>query len=147
MKRKIILSIIMILVACSMIACSSDLVFLKKKSEISQIRNICNLSTLECYYNNVAKSTKKSKEGLLHMGEKDRIFWIEYTGIARLGIDISKVKIDLDENEVIVTMPKAEIIGEPTIESQTLGEESFLYLKMVSIEIRLMRMIKPRQSL
>lgn len=129
MKRKIMLSIIIIFLSCNITACSGDISFLKKKPEISQIRDICNLATLECYYNNVAKSKKTSKEGLMHIGEKDRTFWIEYTGIARLGIDISKVKIDVNQNNVIVTMPKAEIIGDPTIESKSLGEESFLISK------------------
>lgn len=129
MNKKIMLSIFIVFLSFNIAACSSNSNFFKKEPEISQIRNICNLSTLECYYNNVAKSTKTSKEGLIHIGEKDRIFWIEYTGIARLGIDISKVKIDVNENNVIVTLPKAEIIGEPTIESNSLGEESFFISK------------------
>ena len=37
--------------------------------DIAQIRTICELATLECYYHNVAKSVKEKGSGLLHIGE------------------------------------------------------------------------------
>ncbi len=60
---------------------------------LSQVRSICELATLECYYHNVAKSTKTKGTGLAHVGEKERKFWIEYTGVARIGIDMSDVNM------------------------------------------------------
>ena len=43
----------------------------------SQMKSICELATMECYYHNVAKSTKTKGTGLTHVGEKERKFWIE----------------------------------------------------------------------
>lgn len=96
-----------------------------KEPDISQIRNICNLATLECYYHNVAKSVKTAESGITHIGEKDRTFWIEYTGIARLGIDMSKVKMVIEGENVEITLPEAEVLS-LTIDKETLGEDSFI---------------------
>ena len=60
--------------------------------DLAQIRSICDLATLECYYHNVAKSTKEKGSGLAHLGEKERKFWIEYTGVVKIGIEMSDVK-------------------------------------------------------
>ena len=79
--------------------------------EISQIREICNLATLECYYHNVAKSTKEPGSGLLHIGEKERIFWIEYSGNVTFGIDISKVTMEIDGEQINITIPGARLLG------------------------------------
>jgi hypothetical protein len=93
--------------------------------DISQVRNICNMATLDCYYHNVAKSVKYKESGITHLGEKDRTFWIEYTGIARLGIDMSKVSMSIDENVVSITIPEAKVMS-ITIDNSTLGEDSYI---------------------
>lgn len=79
--------------------------------DLSQIRNICELATLECYFRNVAKSVKEKGTGISHWGEKDRTFWIEYTGIAKIGIDMAKVTMQVDGTNVIITLPEAEILS------------------------------------
>lgn len=79
--------------------------------EISQIREICELATLECYYHNVAKSTKEKESGLLHIGEKDRTFWIEYSGSAKFGIDMSKVNMTVKGDQITITLPEAKLLG------------------------------------
>lgn len=124
---KIKLGILMVCVLLALTACSKpEVEIIDKKPDLTQIRNICNLATLECYYHNVAKSTKKAGTGLLNIGNQDREFWIEYTGIARLGIDISRVKMTIEGDRVRILMPNAEIIGQPTIENTSLGEDSFI---------------------
>ncbi|MCM1283554.1 MAG: DUF4230 domain-containing protein [Muribaculaceae bacterium] len=80
--------------------------------DLSQIQSICKLATLECHYHNVAKLHKEKGTGLSHIGEKDRTLWIEYTGVARIGIDMSKVKLSMDGADVHITIPGGEIIGE-----------------------------------
>ena len=92
---------------------------------IEQVRNICKMSTLECYYHNVAKSEKIADSGLTHIGEKDRKFWIEYTGIARLGVDMSKVKMDIKDEKIKISLPKAEIQG-IDIEKNSLNKNSYI---------------------
>lgn len=47
------------------------------KSSLEEVFEISELATLECYYHNVAKSTKTKGTGLTHVGEKERKFWIE----------------------------------------------------------------------
>ena len=78
---------------------------------ITEIRSICNLATLECHFNNVAKSTKAAGTGLSHLGEADRDFWIEYSGIVKIGVDMSKVNIKISDNVVTVYIPDAEILS------------------------------------
>ena len=94
--------------------------------ELSQIRAICELATLECYYHNVAKSTKTKGSGLSHFGEKERKLWIEYTGVAKIGIDMSKVKMSVDGTNVTITVPEAKIIN---YEVSSISKEDFIYSK------------------
>lgn len=77
--------------------------------DLAQIRSICDLATLECYYHNVAKSTKEKGSGLAHLGEKERKFWIEYTGVVKIGIEMSDVKMDVNGTSVQITIPGAKI--------------------------------------
>jgi len=112
MKKKIVLFTV-ICTLCSLIyACSSknESPLPESEPDISQIRSICDLATLECYYHNVAVSTKEKGSGLLHIGEKERSFWIEYSGVAKLGINMSKVTMEKNGNEIIITIPKAELL-------------------------------------
>jgi type III secretory pathway component EscV len=82
------------------------------KPEEEQVRAICELATLECYYHNVAKSTKTKGTGITGWGEKDRDFWIEYTGVAKVGIDMSKVKMETDEdNHITIYLPEAKVMN------------------------------------
>ena len=107
MKKLIRLAILMI-GACLIYGCGNQQsTFLLPEEE--QIRQICELSTLECEFNNVAKGEKTKGEGIAHLGEKDRKYWIEYVGIVKLGIDMSKVSMEIKDTDVIITLPKAEI--------------------------------------
>ena len=75
------------------------------KPALSQIRSICELATLECYYHNVEKSAKAKKQGGLMgrmaigtCGRKRKKFWIEYTGVAKTEIDMSDVNMKDNRN-------------------------------------------------
>lgn len=82
-----------------------------QEPDLTQIRSICKLATLECYYHNVAKSTKEAGSGVAHWGESDRQFWTEYTGVVKIGVDMSKGTIDVQGTDVTVYIPDAEIIS------------------------------------
>lgn len=97
----------------------------RKEPSIDQVRNICNLATVESYYHNVAKSVKPKGVGLSHIGENDRKFWIEYTGLARLGIDIGDVTMEVSGADVKITLPKAQVLS-ISIDMDSLGEESYI---------------------
>ena len=43
--------------------------------------------------------------------QKDRKMWIEYEGEAVLGIDMSKLGVQIKNDSVDISMPKAEILS------------------------------------
>ena len=81
------------------------------KPSLSQVRNISDLATVKAYYHNVAKVEKKKGQGLTHLFEVDRKYWIEYTGVVKIGIKMSSITIDEKDNVVIINMPRAEILS------------------------------------
>jgi len=130
----IVCAIILSLGACTMLDGGNDANNNKKEEQavtegvnepdLSQIRSICELSTLECYYHNVAKSTKTKGSGLSHLGEKERTFWIEYTGVAKIGIDMSKVKMTVDGTNVTITIPNAKLIN---YKVESISKDNYIY--------------------
>ncbi len=93
------------------------------KPEIMQIRNICKLATIQCSYNNVAKGVKEKGSGVSHVGEKDRTVWIEYSGTVQIGIDMSDIKMETNDTNITVTIPKAKILS-ITVDSDSYNEDS-----------------------
>lgn len=119
-------AIILTIIAISLISgCSKNAGSNNNGPELSQIRSICNLATLECYYHNVAKSKKPRGSGISHIGETDRKFWIEYTGVAKIGIDMSKVDMKINGENVIVYIPNAELLS-IDISENDFDEKSFI---------------------
>lgn len=96
--------------------------------ELSQIRSICELATLECDYHNVAKMTKSKGSGIAHWGEKDRTLWIEYIGTAKIGIDMTKVTMKTEGNVYTITIPPAEIQS-IKVDPDSLNEDSYVISK------------------
>lgn len=92
--------------------------------DLGQIRSICNMATMECYYHNVAKSVKEKGSGISHWGEKERVFWIEYTGIAKIGINMSEVSMEVNGGNVTVVLPEATLIS---CAIDKIDESSFKY--------------------
>lgn len=95
----------------------------KQKPDFSSIKSVCELSTLKCYYHNVA-TYEKNAHGLLKVfGSGYKKIWIEYSGIVNLGIDINKVDIsESDTNNVItIKIPDAEVQS-TSLDKSTLSE-------------------------
>ena len=92
---------------------------LKKKEastvDFSAVNKICELSTLRCYYHDVAEYEKQPDSlfqyGIFRYGYKK--FWIEYDGIVELGIDINEVQVNSpDKNNIVyVYVPDAKIMN------------------------------------
>ena len=97
-----------------------------KELSITQMQTICELATLKCYYHNVAKSEKSAGTGIWHLGEKDRQFWIEYTGTVKLGIDMSKVQMKVDRTNVTVTIPEAEV-QQGDVDDDSYNSDSYIF--------------------
>lgn len=77
--------------------------------QIDKVKMICELATLECRYHNVAKSVKEAGTGLSHFGEKERIFWIEYTGIAEISFKIEDLKMRQEGTNITITLPEPQV--------------------------------------
>ncbi len=77
---------------------------------VEQVKSICELSTVECYYNNVAKMIVKAGSGITHWGEKDREIWIEYEGYAKIGIELNELSMTINENKIKISMPNAKVL-------------------------------------
>ena len=113
------------MLAFSCMACAKTT---EPKQEIvpqaSQMKAICELATMKCYYHNVAKYTKEDAAGILWW-KKDRRFWIEYDGIVTMGIDASLVDIEVDNDTVTIMIPPAKVLGFE-VDETTLNEDSYI---------------------
>lgn len=85
-----------------------------------QIKAICELSALDCYYNNVAKIEKSG--GLL---KKARKLWIEYEGVAKIGVDINQATMTVKNEEVTITLPPVRVLSIGIVE-KTLNKDSYI---------------------
>lgn len=114
-KFIVILSMIIMLSACD------------NKNEtlsenIKKLELTGNLVTYEAYFHNVLETTKDSDS----IFKKDRKLFAEYTGTIKLGIDLSKVKIDVQGDTINALIPKAKIIGEPNVDESDFKKEKFI---------------------
>lgn len=125
MKKKIIILTLISIIIFSFTACSSPQKETQLTPDIKKIQDIAELATIESYYQNVSKLEKEAGTGIQHWFEKDRKMWIEYTGVATLGINVNQVKVEIDKQKIKVTMPKAEILNLKVDES-SLNENSYV---------------------
>lgn len=121
--KKIVLVILCIIMISYLCGCENNQQ-VKDKPDITQIRSICNLATLEAYYNNVAKYEKGPESGITHLFEKNRELWIEYTGVAKIGIDMSKVDMKIDDETIKIVIPKAKLLS---IDIGEINKDSYIY--------------------
>lgn len=83
--------------------------------ETSEVKKICELATLKCYYHNVTEYEKDPdglfKYGIAQYGYKK--IWMEYDGIVEVGIDVGKVEVkEPDNSEVVrIYVPDAKILS------------------------------------
>ncbi len=123
MKKMMMLCLVTVILLCS--SCGK-----KEKPiepELSQMKSICELATMDCYYHNVAKYSEKDAQGILWW-KKDKKFWIEYDGVVTIGVDASLVNITVKDDKVTITMPSAEVLG-CKVDEKTLNENSFVVEK------------------
>ena len=117
------LSVILIIMMCfSSVSCAKEIKNIAP--ETSQMKSICELAVMECYYHNVAKYKKENATGMLWW-EKDRHFWMEYAGIVTIGVDTSLMNIEVEDENVTITIPPAKVLG-CKVDETTLTEDSFI---------------------
>lgn len=94
--------------------------------DVTEMRAICELSTMVCYYHNVAKYFEKdAQKGFWGIGKKDKHFWVEYSGVVRMGIDASLVNIKVEDTLVTITIPEAKVL-KCTVDSDSLSQDSYI---------------------
>lgn len=98
----------------------------KESPSLIRIQEICNLSTVECYFHNVAKANKdkNADKTILDILKRNRQVWIEYNGVVTLGIDASKLKMEQKGDSIEITIPEAEILS-VSIDDDTLNNAVF----------------------
>ena len=120
MKKSIILSFIITMLFCC--ACGKEDAPIQPQE--TQVRAICELATLECYYHNVAKYKEEDAEGFW-LWKKDKHFWMEYSGIVKLGIEAALVTIEVKDDVVSITIPPAKVM-KCTVDEESLDASSII---------------------
>lgn len=118
-----ILTCVFLLAGCSMKKEQADADTEQNAIElsVSEMQSVCELATLECYYHNTAKFDSEKRVLFWNTSKK---LWIEYSGIVRVGIDISKLEMSVDGNVVTITIPEAKVLG-CQVDDTSLSEDNF----------------------
>ena len=100
----------------------------QKSIEIKEMREIAELATVDCYFHNVAKSDRElNPEWYEFWKKKNMRFWVEYEGIVTIGIDVSKLKVEVSEDNIVtITMPEAVVI-DAVVNEASLSSDSFYF--------------------
>ena len=123
--KKLMCILISAVLTLSLAACSNtEPAPVDMEPKTSQMKAICELAVMDCYYHNVAKYEMKDAEGFLWW-TKDKNFWIEYSGVVTIGIDVFRVTVEVDGTKVTISIPAAEVLS-CTVESSSLTEDSFI---------------------
>ncbi len=107
----------------ALLGCQAETV--KANPNFSGYESIAELSTIECYYHNVAKFNREADNGIFGiMNHGYKKAWFEYSGVVRMGIDAYKVSISNpdENNNVTVSIPYARLIGDPDVDESTITE-------------------------
>ena len=113
--------------AGSLAACEGSAQKNTMEPETSQMKAICELAVMDCYYHNVAKFKEEAAPSILFW-QKDKHFWIEYSGVVSLGIDASQVALEVDDTLVTITIPEAKVLR-CQVNSNELSEDSYIVAK------------------
>ena len=123
--KKLMCILISAVLTLSLAACSdTEPAPVDMEPQTSQMKAICELAVMDCYYHNVAKYELKDAEGFLWW-TKDKNFWIEYSGVVTIGIDVSRVTVEVDGTKVTISIPAAEVLS-CTVDSSSLTEDSYI---------------------
>lgn len=131
--RRIITIIISALVLLIAVGCGKQEA--PPEPKLNEIRQICELSTLECFYHGVAKS-KMDYKLLNAVGISNPRIWIEYDAEVELGVDMDKAKLSVEGNDITVSLPEAEVL-EVDIDDDSYNKENII------AETLLLKQLKP----
>ena len=129
--KKIMNCVLTFALLLTMAGCSSGKKEEKKPEqtiEITEMREIAELATVDCYFHNVAKSDRELNPEWYEFWEKKNMrFWVEYEGIVTIGIDVSKLRVEVsDDNVVTITLPEAVVL-DAIVSEDSLNADSFYF--------------------
>jgi len=122
--KKIIALFLILVILLSCVGCGKQEEKKNMEPQVSQMKAICELAVMDCYYHNVAKYLEEGVEGSLWW-KKDKHFWVEYSGVVKLGIDVSLVNIEVADTQITITLPEAKVLG-CKVDSASLNKDSFI---------------------
>ena len=125
--KRIIAILLMLASLLSLCSCGeSSVPTAHEEPQITQMRTICELATMDCYYHNVAKYYEKDADkGILGFGKKDKKFWVEYSGEVTIGLDATLVALQVSGDQVTITIPPAKVLG-AKVYSDSLTTDSYI---------------------
>lgn len=121
MKKKRTLFLLFLVTTMLLTACGKKEEKPKQELSVTQMQSICELAALKTYYHNVAKITKE-KEVL--WWDTTSELWIEYSGIVKLGVDIAGLGMQVDGEQVTITIPRAKVLS-CQVDQTSLNQDSY----------------------
>lgn len=101
---------ILLIILISVMLSSCNMKNTELPPDITQVRSIAELATVKCYYHNVAKTNKKAGAGLFHLFEKDKEYWVQYSAVVRVGVDLNDIKMENNGEKYKVIIPEAKVL-------------------------------------
>lgn len=96
--------------------------------EITEMREIAELATVDCYFHNVAKSDRELNPEWYEFWEKKNMrFWVEYEGIVTIGIDVSKLRVEVSDDNVVTIMLPEAVVLDVIVSEDSLTADSFYF--------------------
>lgn len=128
--KKILNCILALSLLFTMVGCGAKPKEEEKKPEhtieIREMREIAELATVDCYFHNVAKSDRELNS-FWFWEKKNMRFWVEYEGVVTIGIDVSKLKVEVSEDNVVtITLPEAVVL-DAVVNESSLTSDSFYF--------------------
>ena len=134
-KKILLLSVFsFIVVVCA--SCKSETI-VKREFSVNELKELAQLATLECSFNNVATIKQDSTivPGFNLFMDNSRKAIIEYQGVAKLGIDTSNIKYDESTKTMIIPMAEVlSVVDDPSSYDIIANDEGF-WKNKISIRI------------
>ena len=109
-SKNVLIISLLLSIMFSLASCKTELV-VKKEFNVNELKELAQLATLECSFNNVTTIKQESTiwPWFNLIMDNSRKAIIEYQGTAKLGIDMGNIKYN--ESERIMTIPMAEVLS------------------------------------
>lgn len=84
--------------------------------DTEEMRSICNLAVMECYYHNIAKTKQTDKVLWGIAGTSEKSYWAEYEAKIKVGVDANQIDIAVEGDTVTIRLPQPKNLTKPNID-------------------------------